>query len=177
MKKIVALVLCAGAVPAWAADVGVGVSVESHDSTIYVPIDFGETFRVEPFVNFSKAKSNSYGYRSSMETLQIGTGLFALKPLGDSVRLYYGGRLSYLDLESTANYFGGPNYYFDTHEGSGFRVAPTLGFEYAFNKHLSFGAEAAWFYQDIDGSGYANAGDIDERSTGTDTRLILRLRF
>ena len=174
MKKIVALVLCASAVPAWAADVGVGVSIESNDSTIYVPIDFGDSFRVEPFVNFSKTKHSSYGNQSSVETLQIGTGLFALKPLGDSIRLYYGGRLSYLDLESTANYFGGNSYYYDSREGRGYRVAPTLGVEYSFNSHLSFGAEAAWFYQDVDDS---NANGIEERGTGTDTRLILRLRF
>lgn len=170
MKKIVALVLCASAVPAWAADVGVGVSVESHDSTIYVPIDFGETFRIEPFANFLKTKSTASAYESRTETLQVGTGLFGLKSLGESVRIYYGGRLSYLDVDSESSYFAGGYGY---NKGNGFRVAPTLGFEYSFNRHLSLGAEAGWFYQDIDGG----RTGLNETSTGTDTRLILRLRF
>ena len=47
---------------------------------------------------------------------------------------------------------------------------PTFGFEYAFNKHLSIGGEAEWFYENFD------ATREDTRS-GTETRLILRLRF
>ena len=169
MKKIVALALCACAVPTWAADVGIGVSAESNDSTIYVPIDFGDTWRLEPFVNYSKTKIKSDGGDSlKSETLRIGTGVFGARSLGESLRLYYGGRLSYLETETPlyTNAFG--TVYDD---GDGYCIAPTLGFEYAFNDHVSLGGEAEWFYEDVD------FGREDHTRTGTDTRLILRFRF
>lgn len=166
MKKLVAFACCACASSTWAADVGVGVSAESNDTTIFVPIDFGDGFRLEPFVRHYTSKIEIDDQSIRQKSLQIGAGLFALKPLGNSVNLYFGGRLSYLDLERSASFD-----LTDEH-GHGYRVAPTFGFEYRFNEHLSFGGEAEWFYQD-DGFGK----DGGQRESGTDTRLILRLRF
>jgi hypothetical protein len=171
MKKLVALACMVGVAPAWAADVtvGVGVSAKSNDSTIYVPIDFGEKFRIEPLVRHSKTKSESFGFTTKDETLQVGAGFFGLMPLAESLRIYYGARLSYLDFEGQAIAFANSPYVIEL-EGDGYRAAPTFGFEYAFNKHLSIGGEAEWFYEKFD------AGRDDTRS-GTETRLILRLRF
>jgi hypothetical protein len=172
MKRLVALACLAAAAPAWSADVtvGVGVSAKSNDPTIYVPIDFGEKFRIEPLVRHSKAKTNIYGLQTKSETLQIGAGFFGLMPLAESVRIYYGARLSYLDFEGQSVNVQGPFQFVTDVEGDGYRVAPTFGFEYAFNKHLSIGGEAEWFYENFD------ATREDTRS-GTETRLILRLRF
>jgi hypothetical protein len=172
MKKLVALACIAGASPAWAADVtlGVGVSAKSNDSTIYVPIDFGEKFRIEPLVGHSKAKSEASGFSTKSETLQIGAGFFRLMPLAESVRIYYGARLSYLDFEGQAVNFDGLYPFVTDVKGDGYRAAPTFGFEYAFNKHLSIGGEAEWFYQELDST-------RDDTRSGTETRLILRLRF
>ena len=167
MKKIVALVCSAFAIPAWSADAGLGVSFESNDSTIYVPIDFGNSWRLEPFARYAKSKADYY---TRSEQLSIGAGVFALKPLGESLRLYYGGRLAYLDYETAL--YTTPLTGTVSREGYGYSVAPTLGFEYSFNEHVSIGAEAAWYYQDLD----LNSGG-DQEETGTDTKLILRFRF
>jgi hypothetical protein len=174
MKKRIAIALAciAGASPAWAADVtvGVGVAAKSNDSTIYVPIDFGEKFRIEPLVRHSKSKFEAAGYESKSETLQVGAGFFGLMPLAESVRIYYGARLSYLDFEGQSINPLGPFPFVSQVEGDGYRASPTFGFEYAFNKHLSIGGEAEWFYEDLDANG-------TESRSGTETRLILRLRF
>lgn len=170
MKRILALACCACTVPTWAADVGIGVSVKSNDSTIYVPIDFDKTFRLEPFFTHSKLKSSSWGYADNAEMVHVGAGFFGLKSLGESVSLYYGGRLSYLHLDADSNY--APTPYQDA-DGDGYRVAPTFGFEYALNKYLAIGGEAGWFHEDIS----SDFGGRDETRSGTETRLILRLRF
>jgi hypothetical protein len=159
------LACCACALPAWAADVGVGVSAESNDSTIYVPIDFSNAWRVEPFVNYSKRKLSG-GIKD--DRLSIGAGLFRLQPLGESLRIYYGGRLAYLDLRRSLYTTSVATV---GEDGDGYRIAPTLGFEYSFNDHISLGAEAAWVHEDIEWS------FGDERRSGTDTQLILRFRF
>ena len=166
MKKIVALVCSAFAIPAWSADAGLGVSFESNDSTIYVPIDFGASWRLEPFASYTKTKLDN---GAKNERLSLGAGVFALQPLGESLRLYFGGRLAYLDYETAI--FTGPSGTL-SREGDGYSIAPTLGFEYSFNDHVSIGGEAAYFYQDVD-IGYG----ADQEDTGTDTKLILRFRF
>jgi len=170
MKRTIALavLMCGAAAPAFAADVGLGVSVESGDSTIYVPIDINETFRIEPLLRYVEAKREiDTGVIGTLRqrTLQIGTGLFAVKSLAESFDLYYGARLSYLKSEPDYS-----NEAIAISDSDGYSIAPTLGFEYSFNKHLSIGGEAEWFYQDIN-------GDLDAKATGTDTRLILRFRF
>lgn len=168
MKKIVALACCACAVPAWAADVGIGASAESNDSTIYVPIDFGTTWRLEPFVNYTKLTTKTSGYTLDDKALRIGTGIFGLKSIGESMRFYYGGRLAYLDISSETDVY--PVGIVER-SGNGYRVAPTVGFEYLFNEHISLGGEAEYYFEDIDRAG------LDQERSGTDTRLILRFRF
>jgi hypothetical protein len=170
-RRITLACLMCAAVPAWAADVGVGISAKSNDSTIYVPIDFGNAWRLEPFVNYAKTEQNYGAGIGSVDSrsLRIGTGVFALQPLGESLQLYFGGRLSYLDVESAQfSTIGGSI----TNKGDGYRIAPTLGFEYSFNKHVSLGGEAEWFYEDVELD-----NNNDRTSNGTDTRLILRFRF
>src|SRR5688500_8818979 len=71
MKKLIALVCCVSAAPAWAADVGLGVSAESNDSTIYVPIDFGNTWRLEPFFSWSKSDSEIYDSNVESRVLKV----------------------------------------------------------------------------------------------------------
>ena len=171
MKRLIALACACAAVPTWAADVGLGVSAKSNDTTIYVPIDIDEKLRVEPFFSYSKHSDDTpSGGRLRNENLAIGTGLFALQPLSESIRVYYGGRISYLEL-GTESFV--PDPYFIPYEDDrkGYSVAPTFGFEYLFNEHLSIGGEAEWFYRKTEAHGQ------DSTSTGTNTRLILRLRF
>lgn len=60
MKKF----LCAGilgvlAAPAMAAEIGIGVSIQSDDSWIYVPTDITPSFRLEPSLRFRDLESTS----------------------------------------------------------------------------------------------------------------------
>ena len=61
----------------------------------------------------------------------------------------------------------------------GYRISPTLGFEYLINEHFSLGGEAEWFYQDLDSdiSQSDVAGTANLKSNGTATRLIVRFTF
>jgi hypothetical protein len=178
MKKLLALAALASlggvALQAQAADVGLGVAVQSDDSRIYVPIDFGDAWRLEPSVRYLHSKSSSGGGSFKNESFELGVGAFALLPLHESVRLYYGARLAYIEAETTDTSFGSRN----SIKADGYRISPTVGFEYLINKHISIGGEAEWFYADVDSSpddGFFYGAD--QKSQGTDTRLVVRVRF
>jgi hypothetical protein len=181
MKLVRAVALAAsvmGSTAAHAADYGIGVSVQSDDAILYAPIDFNDKFRLEPNIRYSK---NEFETNTSndfeQERLEIGVGLFGLGTVNKSVRIYYGGRLSYIDQENvqTFNSFvvGGSGNLVATatSDSDGYRVAPTIGFEFLFNERLSLGGEAEYFFQDIDGD------NNEAKTSGTDTRLILRFKF
>jgi hypothetical protein len=99
------------------------------------------------------------------------------------VRLYYGARVAYINNETKqriATSFGASEDV--TEEKStldGYRISPTLGFEYLINQHFSVGGEAEWFYQDLDSdvSQTDVTGTASLKSNGTATRLIVRFTF
>jgi hypothetical protein len=65
----------------------------------------------------------------------------------------------------------------DTHNG--YRIAPTFGFEYLFNRHFTLGGEVAWSYERLEGddrSGSTHSDFTGERS-GIESFLILRYFF
>lgn len=179
---------------AWTADFGIGISVQSDDSWIYMPIDFSPRFRIEPSIRFvdSESESSQPGsfsttnitVRTQSDALEIGLGVFGLAAIADSVRMYYGGRISYIDSKTTqtittrfANFTD-----VDSEKSSqdGYRIAPTLGFEYLFSDHFSIGGEAEWYYQKLDADFTLSSGGVaraEADSNGTDTRLIVRFRF
>lgn len=196
MKRLICVALMAAAASqAQAAEFGVGVSVQSDDSWIYVPIDLTPSFRLEPSVRYRDGKSESVNpdsflgsqitttVTSDSKTYELGLGIFGLKQVGESVRVYFGGRIAYIDSESKVRIvtdFGN----FDDEDmqdasDDGYRISPTLGFEYSFNRNVSIGAEAEWFYQDIDSTLTTTNESMDGEfeSTGTDTRLIVRFKF
>ena len=178
-----------------AADFGVGVSVQSNDAWIYVPIDVTPAFRIEPSMRFvsaeseSQTQSSSFGLpittsvKSDTDQYELAVGLFGKTALGESVRLYYGARAAYLDNETTqriATSFGtSEDVIEDESSLDGYRISPTLGFEYLINEHFSLGGEAEWFYQDLDSdiSQTELAGAAKLKSNGTATRLIVRFTF
>jgi hypothetical protein len=159
-----------------AAELGVGVSVQSDDSIIYVPIDVNKSFRIEPSIRYLKNETDiGLGVDLESETLELAVGLFGLSEVSESIRIYYGGRLAYLDQESDQTIFAGViggNIILTSVDSDGYRISPTLGFEYMINDRFSIGGEAEYFFQDIDRDG---AGDSE--TSGTDTRLIVRFRF
>ena len=203
VSAVACLALCATS--AVAADYGIGVSAKSDDAWIYAPIDITPGFRLEPSIRFSSSRQNSSqvtsGTTSSIQVdsnfkthqREFALGAFGLTAVTDSLRLYYGARVAYVDYETrssstvTSRFLSST--FVDTDESKqsqdGYRVSPTLGFEYLINKRFSIGGEAEWFYLDVDGEAtYTSAGSTlaspvkrGQKSNGTDTQLILRYRF
>jgi hypothetical protein len=171
------VVLSFGSAAALAADFGIGVSIQSDDSIIYVPIDVNKQFRLEPSLRYLKDEQSFGATEIEQESIELGLGLFGLAPIGESIRVYYGGRLAYVknDFEQT-NLIGGGVIFLSAGDSDGYRISPTLGFEYLINERLSIGAEAEYFFQDLEGDS-SNPVDADSETSGTDTRLIVRFKF
>ena len=196
MKRALSIALLAACSShAFAADFGVGVSVQSNDAWIYAPIDVTPGFRIEPSIRFvsaeseSQTQSSSFGLpiatsvKSESDQRELAVGLFGKAPLGESVRLYYGARVAYIDNQTKqriATSFGTIEDVVEQESSlDGYRISPTLGFEYLINEHFSLGGEAEWFYQDLDSdiSQSDVAGTANLKSNGTATRLIVRFTF
>lgn len=198
MKRALSIALLAACSShVFAADFGVGVSVQSNDAWIYVPIDVTPGFRIEPSIRFvdseseSQTQSSSFGLpittsvKSQSDQRELAVGLFGKTLLGESVRLYYGARAAYIDNETKQRIATRFQTVEDVVEGEssldGYRISPTLGFEYLINEHFSLGGEAEWFYQDLDSEISQTdadvAGTAKLKSNGTATRLIVRFTF
>jgi hypothetical protein len=184
----VGLALCSGS--ALAADFGVGISARSDDGFLYVPVDITPSFRIEPSVRYV---SNEQTYTQSsgadsQETKQweFGVGVFGLKKVAETAHIYYGARLAYVDIQSTTvddSSFGLPVY--GKTDQDGYRIGPTVGFEYLFGGHFSVGGEASYTFLDVDGESTSRIGNgisqstlkIEQKTNGTQTRLIFRYMF
>jgi hypothetical protein len=180
-----------------AADFGVGVSVQSNDAWIYAPIDVTPGLRIEPSIRFvdseseSQTQSSSFGVpiatsvKSESDQRELAVGLFGKTLLGESVRLYYGARAAYIDNETkqriATRFQNSEDVVEEESSLDGYRISPTLGFEYLINEHFSLGGEAEWFYQDLDAdisqTDVDIAGTAKLKSNGTATRLIVRFTF
>jgi hypothetical protein len=180
MKRVLLIAALCGISVTAAAEVGLGVSIRSNDSTIYVPIEIGDSFRIEPLLRYARSKSESTtsGFRleSDSRTYSIGTGLFALTSLGESITLYYGGRLSYMSQRASGTSLEmgpfGPSYLTIRSEADGFSVAPTVGLEYHLAKFFSIAGEAALTHTDIDGD-----DNLESKTTSTTSNIVFRYRF
>lgn len=162
MKKLfVAIALAALSPQVVAADFGLGVSVQSADAWIYVPIDITPRFRLEPSLRFIDTDADSteesfirgpISVHSEGRSYEVALGAFGILALGESVRTYYGARLAYLENESELRVLlsDGTVLLDNDANGDGYRISPTLGFEYLVSDRLSIGAEAEWFYEDVD---------------------------
>jgi hypothetical protein len=190
MKKPAILVISALlAGNAAAAEYGIGLSAKSDDGWIYAPIDVSPKFRIEPHIRFSSAESDSEAeifpgtiveVRSEADTLEVGIGLFGLAIPKESVRVYYGARASYIDGDGDLTIVDeGIVVDRETRTIEGYRVAPTLGFEYLFNEHFTLGGEVTYFYESTDFESVTDAGgqNSDGERSGTASFLILRYFF
>lgn len=191
MRKLyvaAALAVCSGS--AIAADYGIGISARSDDGFLYVPINITKTFRIEPnvrYVSNEQRFTQSFGEDTS-ETKQweFGVGVFGLKSVTDAAHIYYGARLAYVDVQSSSvdeSSFGVPIY--SETDQDGYRIGPTVGFEYLFGGHFSVGGEASYTFLDVDGESSSRIGNgpsqstlqIEQKTNGTQTRLIFRYMF
>ena len=172
---VASIALSLGALSTSAADVGIGVSIQSDDSLIYLPIDINKQIRLEPSIRYVKDEQefgNGSGFEQ--ESIELGIGVFGLASIGESIRAYYGGRLAYVNNEfEQSNVFIGGGIFLTEGDSDGYRISPTLGFEYLINERLSIGAEAEYFFQDLEG----DDNGTDRETSGTDTRLIVRFKF
>lgn len=191
MRKLyvaVALVACSGS--AVAADFGVGISARSDDGFVYVPIDITKSFRIEPSIRYLSSEqtfTQSSG-QDTQETDQweLGVGVFGLKQVTDAAHIYYGARLAYVDVQSTTVDQGsfGLTLYSESDQ-DGYRIGPTVGFEYIFGGHFSVGGEASYTFLDVEGESTARIGNnlsqstlkTEQKTNGTQTRLIFRYMF
>ena len=197
MKRALLLsALAASPMFAQAADFGLGVSVQSNDAWIYAPIDITPAFRLEPSIRYFDGESESQArslsvfrpvestVTSDATTYELAIGAFGLAPIGESVRVYYGARVAYVDSDQQLRIVTDLGGFQDVSEeefsSDGYRISPTLGFEYHLSKRFSIGGEAEWFYQDIDHERSGTDSDAtngSSKSSGTDTRLIVRFKF
>jgi hypothetical protein len=189
MKKRV--IAAAMAMAAWSGSslggAGLGMSIQSGDPTIYVPIDIGESFRLEPFFRYGNDKSESRVYEPSSPytvrevreatTYQLGLGLFGSAGFNESVRAYFGGRLSYISAEFEYSFDGGSRPPFTSFpppekiDSDGFSIEPTIGLEYRFTERFSIAGEVALIVSDVDGNA------VSTESVDTDSNVIVRFRF
>jgi hypothetical protein len=184
----VAMALALAASSVSAADFGIGISARSDDGWLYVPIDVSKSLRIEPSVRYGSSEvSYSTGSIDSQdtETWELGVGIFGLKKVTDAAHIYYGARLAYVDTESTSSQtssIGTPIRGQSSQDG--YRIGPTLGFEYIFGGHFSVGGEASYTFLDLDGESTTRIGNfssstssVQQKTQATQTRLIFRYMF
>lgn len=189
----VCLALCSTG--AFAADYGIGVSAKSDDAWIYLPIDINKTWRIEPSVRYSSSElsqvsSSDDTYAADSDVAEIGVGIFRLAKVAESAQIYFGVRAAFVDQESTVvdttTYFPGFTTVLRSETSQdGHRIGPAIGFEYLFGEHFSIGGEANYTFLDIEGESTVTSSsstivgryDIEQKSSGTGTQLIIRYRF
>ncbi|MBX3625146.1 MAG: hypothetical protein KF892_09055 [Rhizobacter sp.] len=171
-------VAAAWAMPAQAAEVGLGVAVYQNSGTVFVPIDVGPSLRIEPyFTNGTQRRSNSTTEYSRSVYTTLGVGAVGLWPVADNTRLLAGGRLGYHRMRSHYEYPGSTPQ--DT-SAAGPVLAPLIGFEYWVNKKLAVGVEASYYYARVKGHAedfLARRVDTKQTDTGTSTAVTLRFFF
>jgi len=140
---------------------GIGGSLRSDDALIYLPIEVGPVFRVEPFFGWSKMDLTVGGASTSSESRVLGAGGFFRLDLHERIQTYFGGRLAYVEVDN-----GGGDL-------DGFDIEPTVGAEFYVTERVSVALEAFLYYQNIDGSNGGGAA-VEQENTGSDTRLLVR---
>ena len=186
-KIAILLILALSASNAAAAEYGLGLSAKSDNGLVYFPIDVSPRFRIEPHVRYStedvqvnSAPGVPTVTAGDTEMLEIGAGAFGLSLPKESIRIYYGARAGYLDLKIINTISADelpPRRIVENQYG--YRIAPTLGFEYLFSQHFTLGGEIAYFYQSIHdnqkfGTGHSR---FESEGSGTESFLILRYFF
>jgi hypothetical protein len=189
----VALALCSTSV--LAADFGLGVSAKTDDGIVYLPIDISKSFRIEPSVRYASSEYTSddndgYVQTSESKDLEAGIGVFGLKQVTDAARIYFGARAAYVDSKNTlidvyTSSRGVSSRTAYVTDQDGYRIGPTVGFEYLFGQHFSVGGEAGYTFYKLEGDsryqGSSPGLNINEerehKTDGSETRLVFRYMF
>ena len=153
---------------ALAADFGVGISARSDDGWLYAPIDVSKSFRIEPSVRYGSSELNfSSGSieRQDSETWELGVGIFGLKQITDAAHIYYGARAAYVNTESNITQTTVSSIIRGESTQDGYRIGPTLGFEYLFGGHFSVGGEASYTFLDLEGETITRFGNFSSSTS------------
>ena len=169
-----------------AAEYGLGLSAKSDTGLVYFPVDVAPRFRIEPSIRYSTedfvVPNSPPGVpvvrRGDTRRLEVGAGFFGLAEPQESLRIYYGVRASYLD-EKVVSTINADVPRRDEDNLYGYRLAPTFGFEYLFNRHFTLGGEIAYLYERLSedqrfGSGHS---EFEGEASGTESFIILRYFF
>lgn len=107
--------------------------------------------------------------------MEGGAGIFGLLVPKESVRLYYGGRASYFDGDSHSS----SDAIQSKQSFYGYRITPTIGFEYLFNSHITLGGEVGYFFENrkVDTRNATTHLESETDTSGTESFLILRYFF
>lgn len=160
-----------------AADVGLGISAFGEKQNIYVPVLLNPTTMLEAHFAYQNSDSES----GTNENIELGIGFFKKTAKTEKANIYYGARLSYEEYnsDSTNSSFT----YTSSSEAKGFKISPTIGFEYLITEKLSLGAEAEFYYAKFD-QDYTQtmfpttiSYSSETEMTGTDTRMVIRYFF
>lgn len=148
---------------------------------------------------FTASRSGST-LRQESHSFEFGVGAFRLFSLSESGKVSVGVRLSWVDsksdLKSESTSTTGPfSFYRSETSFDGYRIAPTIGLEYLLGERFSIGGEVGYSFLDLDGSGstqqtailvggpigsslnLSSTINVQQRSNGTDSQLILRYKF
>jgi hypothetical protein len=179
------------------ADVGIGVSANADDATVYVPLTVG-SFMLEPYARFADNDSSLVGRRSNPEvpggiptntvsegeSYTIGMGIFHSTAPAERVSVYYGGRLAHTTGNTSSLSLLAPAGTLPAERDiDGNSITPAVGIQYHPIERFSVGVEIGWEFTEVDDVS-VNAGPAGVPRTPTtrtvkarDTRADIVLRF
>lgn len=183
IKVIAVFTLLGGlSVNAQAGSFGLGVSVKSGDTTVFLPYKLANLL-LEPYLRYRSVTDDDQYSERDLEYWSAGIGLFDYRKTAETIHLYYGIRVSY--AERNIDYYYPPppsssspaNYYDESLEG--YELSPTAGFSYRILPDFYLDGELEWFYQNLDGKIDDDGELIDGKykTHGTNTRVIFRYYF
>ncbi len=169
--------------------IGVGLSAFDFNSTvtltngfpaaipdsIYVPINIGPSFRLEPQIGIMTISQDVGGAGlTSTDTslVSIGLGAFYLMEVATQLDVYVGGRVVRTTYTQTLKSAGAPD---DKTEGNDIRVIPALGGEYSPHPRFSLGAEVQLQLVSYGSRSVSSGGSVPGGS-GTQTAGVLFAR-
>jgi len=166
---------------------GIGVNVldiegiiSGAGSTVYLPINLGPGFRLEPLLGFNiNSEKYDNDSESSSNDVKLGLGIFPTMRKGNAV-IYIGGRLG---IAFGSSEYKNPNGDVTSDQSEfSFGLSPVIGGEYYFNPHLSLGGEMGIMFRSTTMTDKAISDfDEDEEDTeiniGTQGMVLIRFYF
>ena len=164
---------------------GIGVNVldlsgivYGDGATIYLPINLGPAFRLEPLLGFGTTSYDWEGDADDSETnMQLGLGIYPTIRRGSAV-IYIGGRIV-MGFGSEEDKDNNGDVYVEYSDFS-FGIGPILGGEYYFNPHISLGGEMSiMFASTTTKTDYKNQfqDDEEDKITRIATNSMVFIRF